>query len=180
MLSAPLNLGQIEATEIYNTLYRLFHRDFVANATMLAQTIYIDPQSHRQDEGKENTFWHLTTRDQKSERRVDGRYVVVKERLTDYARASRIEWVKQIIVNHTNPAVRIFYHQESNEKRSIRLYLWAYEDDFVVILQKLGKSSSFLVTSFYVDNGGKRDTYQQRYTRYKNGEVPELLGCEWF
>lgn len=180
MLSAPLNLGQIEATQICDFLYRFFHRDFVASRAMLNRTIYIDPQSQRLDDGKEKTFWHLTTRDQERQVRVGGRYEMVKERLTDYRRAERIEWVKQIIANHTHDAVRIFYHQESNPKRDIRLYLWAYQHDFVVILQKLGRSSSFLVTSFYVDNDRKRDSYQQRYNRYQTGVAPELQGCEWF
>ncbi|MCB5195705.1 hypothetical protein [Deefgea salmonis] len=180
MLSAPLNLGQVEATQICEFLYQLFHRDFVACRTMLNRTIYIDPQSQRQDEGKENTFWHLITRDHERQVRVDGRYQTVKERLTDYRRAERIEWVKQIIANHTDPAVRIFYHQETNQKRNIRLYLWAYENDFVVILQKLGRSSSFLVTSFYVDHHSKRADYEQRFARYQAGTAQELHGCEWF
>ena len=100
-------------------------------------------------------------------------------RYTDFDRASRLEWVKQILTNHTDDSVKAFYHRENNKKKNIRLYLWAHEEDFVVILQKLGRSTSFLVTSFYITHTGKRRDYQQRYENYINTD-DDLEGCEWF
>ncbi|HDR9061242.1 hypothetical protein KDX16_24785 [Burkholderia vietnamiensis] len=175
-----LNLNTIDATKIIDYLYQIFHRDFVATQTFLNGTIWIDPKSSRKENGKEATFWHLTTRNTKVISKQGNQNVEVIERLPDYRRSERLEWVRIIIEGHDDPRVRCFYHQESNEKRSIRLYLWAYQHDFVVILQKLGKSSSFLVTSFYVDHERKRDDYQKRYNAYINGAAPELAGCEWF
>ncbi len=96
--------------------------------------------------------------------------ILKRKRNTDYARSERIEWVKQILENHDHASIKLFYHQESNSKRDIRLYLWAYQHDFVVILQKLGRGCSFLVTSFYLDDGGKRRDYERRFCRYKNKE----------
>jgi len=181
MLSEPLQLGKVDATKIIDFLYAFFHHDFVANKAYLNKSIYIDPRSNRLEEGKELDFWHLTTRENKRQVREGNRWVWISEgRFTDYARSERIEWVKQILENHDNASVRLFYHRESNAKRDIRLYLWAYEHDFVVILQKLGRSSSFLVTSFYLDDGGKRRDYERRYCSYKNREIRELDGCEWF
>lgn len=175
-----LNLGKVEATAIIDFLYSIFHRDFVAQRTNLAGSIWIDPESHRLDDGKEQSFWHLTTRSNEVPSRVNGRTVMVKERLTDYRRCERLEWVKLIVDNHTSSNVHCFYHRESNVKKSIRLYLWAHQHDFVVILQKLGKSRSVLVTSFYVDHQGKREEYARRHKRYNSGNDPELAGCEWF
>ncbi len=181
MLSEPLQLGKVDATKIIDFLYAFFHRDFVANKAYLNKSIYIDPRSNRLEEGKELDFWHLTTRENKRQVREGNRWIWISEgRFTDYARSERIEWVKQILENHDNASVRLFYHRESNAKRNIRLYLWAHEDDFVVILQKLGRSSSFLVTSFYLDDGGKRRDYERRYCSYKNRENRELDGGEWF
>ena len=181
MLSEPLQLGKIDATKMIDYLYAFFHRDFVANKTYLNKSIYIDPRSNRLDEGKELDFWHLTTRENKRQVREGNRWVWISEgRFTDYARSERIEWVKQILENHDHSSIKLFYHRESNPKRDIRLYLWAYEEDFVVILQKLGRSSSFLVTSFYLDDGGKRKDYERRYCRYRDKEIRELDGCEWF
>jgi hypothetical protein len=180
MLSEPIQLNKIAATEIIEFLYGIFHRDFVANKTYLANTVYINPRSHRKDKGKELDFWHLTSREQtevvwENKRRI----TKVIGRYPDFARASRLEWVKQILTQHDHPSIKVFYHRETNKNRDIRLYLWAYEHDFVVILQKLGKSDSFLVTSFYVDHDGKKMDYQARYLNYRNGDK-DLQNCEWF
>lgn len=180
MLSEPIDLSRIDATQIIDVLYGLFHRDFVAERTYLANSIYIDPRSNRKDEGKELDFWHLTTRENKElvwengqrVRRSNGRY-------PDFPRASRIEWVKQILTNHDHECIKFFYHRETTGNRSIRLYLWAHEEDFVVILQKLGRSDSFLVTSFFVDHSGKRKDFEARFQNYLQGD-PNLQGCEWF
>lgn len=180
MLTDPINLGQIDATKIIDYLYDIFHRDFVANRTYLADTIYINPRSHRKDEGKEVDFWHLTTREEKEKIwennkpvwRVTGRY-------PDFGRASRLEWVKQILTQHDHEAIKLFYHRETNKKRNIRLYLWAHEHDFVVILQKLGRTDSFLVTSFYITHDKKRREYDARHQNYVNGDN-SLNNCEWF
>lgn len=181
MLSSPLDLSKIDATKIFDVLYQIFHRDFVANKTFLADRIYINPKSSDLDDGKEKVFWHLTSRENKEEYWENG----VKKyrslgRYPDFRRAERIEWVKQIIENYNHEKIKLFYHRESNKKRDIRLYLWAYEDDFVVILQKLGKSESFLVTSFYIDHKGKQKDYQKRFEYYQNGDDEELKNCEWF
>ena len=60
------------------------------------------------------------------------------------------------------------------------MYLWAFENDFVVILQKLGNSSSYLVTSFYIDNQRKRDVFQTKHDDYNNKIDGRLNNCEWF
>ena len=175
-----LNLNRIDAASIMDVLYQVFHRDFVAQRTRLAGTIWIDPQSRRIEEGKEQTFWHLTSRKETYSKKEGGRIVTVTERLPDLRRSERLEWVKLILDNYSQISVRYFYHQESNIKRDVRLYLWAHQHDFVVILQKLGRSSSFLVTSFYVDHQRKREEYQRRYTCYTARSQAELHGCEWF
>lgn len=180
MLTSPLNLGSVDAAQLFEYLYGFFHRDFVARQTWLNCNIWIDPQCHRMEDGKEKTFWHLTSREQKMFVKQGNRYVPVKERLPDFRRSERIEWVRQIIENHNHAVVRCFYHKETTGSRPIRFYLWAYNHDFVVILQKLGKSSSFLVTSFYIDQPSKRQDYTVRYQRYINKSVAELASCEWF
>jgi hypothetical protein len=72
----------------------------------------------------------------------------------------------------------MFYYFESSGK--IRLYLWAFEVDFIVILQKLGSSSSYLVTSFYIDKNYNKNIYTKRYEAYKNQKDINLKSCEWF
>lgn len=181
MLSEPLQLGKVDTSKIIDFLYTFFHRDFVTNKTYLNQSIYIDPRSDRLDEGKEQVFWHLTTRENKRQVRQENRWVWKSDgRFPDYARSERIEWVKQILVSHDHPSIKLFYHRENNAKRNIRLYLWAHQHDFVVILQKLGRNSSFLVTSFHLSDTGKCKEYERRFSLYKDKQIKELEGCEWF
>lgn len=180
MLSAPLSFSGIDAGKLFEFLYSFFHRDFVKNKTYL-EKIYIDPQSHKKDENKELSFWHLTSRTQKVPVKHGNRWTISFERLPDLSRSERIEWVRQIITNHTSNQIKVFYHQETKRNNKIlRLYLWAYNENFVVILQKLGKSSSFLVTSFFVDRKDKERDYESRYQIYLNRRNPNLIGCEWF
>ena len=70
--------------------------------------------------------------------------------------------------------------KETKGKKQVRLYLWAHEYDFVVIVQKLGASDAFLVTSFYITEIYKRDSYTKWHDEYIKGIHPELQYCEWF
>lgn len=155
-----------QADEIIEFLYTIFKNDFINTTCHLASTIYIDPQSHKKREGKEEIFWHVVTRKERGTRKLD------------VPRASRIKWIKPIILNHSYDKIKLFYYFEDTGK--IRLYLWAFEVDFVVILQKLGASSSYLVTSFYIDNQKKRDVFERKFKDYQDKKDIRLSGCEWF
>ena len=180
VFSDMIDLDEIEVTEFFDVLYEYFCEDFIDVKTYLNKSIYINPKSHKKDDGKELVFWHLTTRETKVQKKVGNRWIVEKERLTDYRRAERLLWIKLIIENHFIDDIKMFYHKETNIKKDIRLYLWLEEYDFVVILQKLGKSSSYLVTSFYIDRDGKRKEYKKRYNNYITKSDVKLKNCEWF
>jgi len=171
MLGEILNLGAMDASLIFDNLYKIFSRDFVEQKIYLKGKIWIDPQSHRRDNGKEAIFWHLVTKKDRKSTDKNDRYL-------DYDRASRLCWIRPIIENPVHDCIKAFYHKETNEK--LRLYLWAKEHDFVVIIQKLGKRSAFLVTSFYVDHIGKRKSYQDRLEYYQSGVDEDLNSCNWF
>ncbi|MFW2590666.1 hypothetical protein ACN5PC_01960 [Aliarcobacter butzleri] len=182
MFSKIIDLDSIEITELFEVLYEYFCEDFIDNKTYLNSNIYINPRTYKKDKetGKEIDFWHLTTRENTYTKKEGKKFIKVKERLPDYRRSERLRWIKKIIENHTIDDIKLFYHQESNEHKDIRLYLWLEDYDFVVILQKLGKSSSFLVTSFYIDRDGKREEYLKRYDNYISKTDESLKDCEWF
>lgn len=177
MLSEIIELNKIDATNIFPHLYGIFCRDFVATPAMLGGTLHVDPQSKRKSDGCEDTFWHLTTR---TDYKQSQKSQAAPTRYPDMARGARLEWVRQIIDSPTHDCVCMFYFQENNPKRDIRLYLWAWDHDFVVILQKLGKSKTFLVTSFHLDNDSKVKAYYTRNEEYIAGTNPALKDCEWF
>lgn len=169
MFSTTLDLSaHTSLDEIFDALYEVFQRDFIEQRTYLNEIVYINPHHQGVMDGKEETFWHIVTR--KNDK--------TKVREFDAARAQRIEWVKRIIDNHIHTEVKCFYYFE--EDRKIRFYLWAHNHDFLVILQKLGATESYIVTSFFIDNDRKRDKTQKKFEDYIAKKDSRLMGCEWF
>lgn len=164
LIDIPLN------DSTYDFLYHFFVRDFIKTRTCLNGVIYINPRSNIKEDGKEKVFWHLVTSDQY----INGE----KQRLLDTFRAERLHWVKLMIDQFTHESIKMFYYIEENNK--IRLYLWAYEKDFVVILQKLGNKDAYLVTSFCIKYAKKRADFKKRHEDYMNKKNKRLNGCEWF
>lgn len=155
--------------EMIDFLYAIFEKDFVNDKTFLANKIEIDPISKDKSDGKEKIFWHVVTKENPKN----------KKREFDAHRASRIKWIKRMILNHDHNEIKLFYHYE-NKQKVVRLYLWAENKDFIVIIQKLGKSSSHLVTSFYIEKNYNRDVYGKRYQNYMSKRDINLKECEWF
>jgi hypothetical protein len=180
MLPSALDLSGQIAPDVFDFLYPLFERDFVHGDTYIANAIYVDPKGQGVRDGKEEVFWHITTRGFKNRIKRGNQFVVIKGRSFDPDRASRIEWIKPMLMNHTHSDIKLFYRKETAGKRPIRLYLWAHRRDFVIILQKLGKSSSFLVTCFYITETYKRLSYQKWHNEYTTGVHQDLVNCEWF
>lgn len=158
-----------DESKIIDFLYEIFKNDFIENRTLLASKIYIDPISNDKSDGKEKIFWHITTKENSKS----------KKREFDKERASRISWIKKIILNYNNNEIKFFYHYE-NKQKVIRLYLWVHQKDFIVIIQKLGNSSSHLVTSFYIDKHYNKNIYEKRYQKYIAKNDLNLNNCEWF
>lgn len=180
MLNAPLNLTGMSEPDVYDYLYQFFKRDFIESKAHIAKTIYVDPKGQGMREGKEEVFWHITTRTQTKTVKRGKQMVKLISRPYDPERAARIEWIKPLLLNHEHQDVKLFYRKESKGKQPIRLYFWAHQNDFVVIVQKLGTSDAFLVTSFYITETYKRASYDKWYNEYVQGNKPELHGCEWF
>lgn len=167
MFSEIIDFGDCcEDTKKIDFLYEIFKNEFIDVDVHLNGTIYIDPKTHDKEDDKEKIFWHIITRKDRDVRNFD------------IPRACRIKWIKPIILNFLSENIKLFYYYEDNRK--IRLYLWAFQNDFVVILQKLGNSSSYLVTSFYIDNQRKKDIFEKKYKDYNDKIDLRLNGCEWF
>ncbi len=151
--------------EMVELAYQQFKQDFLDTPLYLANSLYIDPlQPPGRPNQKEQIFWHLIIRENKEHRRV-----------FDPKRACRIGWIRQIILDYEKPHVKLFYYQD----KKIRLYLWLYDFDFVVILQKSHKiETAFIVTGFYIDENDNKKTYGDRYKAYNNDL--KLKSCAWF
>ena len=151
--------------------YEIFCQDFIQSQCFL-NTILITPKCHNKLQKEnleiEESFWHIISR-----KNANLRYF-------DEQRAKRIQWVRRIINDYNKPHIKMFYFYESDGR--IRLYLWLYAHDFVVILEKITtkNNTAFIVTSFYVDNDKKRQSFARKYNDYINRVDLRLMGCEWF
>jgi hypothetical protein len=181
LFTAPLDLSHFSSdTAAFDHLYGFFKRDFIDQKTYLSGSIYVDPKGQGMKNGREEVFWHITTRDQVKRIRQGNRIVPIKTRPIDPDRASRLAWVRPMLLNYAHSDIKLFYRKETKGKKAIRLYLWAHQHDFVVIVQKLGASDVFLVTSFYITEGYKRASYAKWDLEYTSGVNQDLQGCEWF
>jgi len=100
-------------------LYEIFCRDFKRDL------IYFQGQPLRLKRypisgGKEATFWHLT-----SEGSVES------QRTPDLRRCERIPWLRSIIEQADDPALKVWHNERRGERRAC---LWLEEESYIVVL----------------------------------------------
>lgn len=132
--------------------YNHFHETFLRNKPKFrGDPVFVDLRQDP-DTGREEGFYHLTTRGKGNERKAE------------IQRATKILWVDCLIDNYQADGVRYWEYLEGGNRT--RHYIWAEEQDFVVILEE--KSRGFyLVTGFVTDNGWKRKDLARKYKNRK-------------
>jgi hypothetical protein len=132
------------------TVYDCFENDFVVSKPALyglPVIIRIDPK----EDNKEYSYWHVTH---------EGK--VEQERIFAPRRCERIAWIRAIIENINDPAVKIWNYKEG--KGNIRTYIWLENYDYVVVLEKSrNQRTYFLVTAFYIDGNSTQRSLQRKY-----------------
>lgn len=153
--------------ENLDILYRYFEDDFITDTTTLNNQYDIEIDTLSTKKNKPKIFWHVITRDKEVRVRRGRTRQIKKIRKFDENRAKRIRWIKYLIVNFDKVDRNIlsFFYEETEGKNrgKLRLYIWAKDHDYVVIIEKLNSNSSFLVTAFYIDEKYNKKTYQDRY-----------------
>lgn len=101
-------------------VYSIFYGDFIAFHPMFEEMpVRITKQLI---DGKERNFWHLIQEGPIEELRTP-----------DLRRCERISWIRPIIENAEDPAVKKW---TKNVGRKTRKLLWLEEADFLVVLEK--------------------------------------------
>jgi hypothetical protein len=142
--------------EILSRLYSVFEEDFKnGKPTFDGLPVWWDRRC-RADDLHEEGFWHLITKD---DDRKTG------DRIPDFPRAQRLKWCRAVIDNCSAPDVIVFDYAERRGR--VRTYLWLYQCDYVVILEKVvrrGKPLAFmLLTAFPLDGKSRRRAMQKKY-----------------
>ncbi len=168
-LPPELNLDGL-AEKIFPALYVVFDRDFKKSQPSFESLRVIPdmrklPNSMNYEEG----FWHLTSKDEEivTYERGQKKFTKTGNRLIDYARAERLPWCRQVIVNSNDSEIIVWNFKENSGK--IRTYLWLKNFDYVIVLEKNPMRSGGmifrLITAFYTGHGSKKKDLESRFAK---------------
>ncbi len=134
---------------------KVFYQDFVDNPLKIRDLkvkVITAQANHLEFDGYPETFVHLITRKNNTNRRV-----------FDPFRANKIHWIKPILLNHNQNEIKFFKYKEGSGR--IRDYYWFKDGDFLVIMEKI-TPDYLIITSFNIDNRRNRKHYEKRYLNY--------------
>ena len=131
-------------------VYDVFERDFVLSKPLF-QGQRLGLKRHPFDQGKEVTFWHMTSEGDRE-----------AERLPDLRRCERIGWVRAIIEHSDDPLVKAWENQRGSESR---LCLWLEQHEYLVVLAKR-RSYTLPWTAYTVTKPHQKRKQQKDYERY--------------
>lgn len=132
-------------------VYSHFRVDFVDSTPVFDSTPF-KLKRHPMDQGKEATFWHLTT---------TGKDEATREH--DLRRCERIRWPRAIIENAEKTVdIKIWEEKVKGDKRVL---LWFERLSYLVVLSKR-KGYFLLWTAYPVDYGHSRRKLNARYEKY--------------
>lgn len=133
----------------YELLYAIFYDNFIANKTYHRGKYVGFPRII--ENGKERIFWHLTTRDDKTQ----------EARYPDLRRSERLPWLKPMIEVEPNTDVLTWEYTESDN--SVKIYIWLRNHDYVAIIRKFKNGALILVTAFWVEYPSARRKLMKKY-----------------
>ncbi len=151
----------------YEEVYEIFKNDFLNKSKQLyfnSKEVRIKFQPKVDD--KEQTFFHITSHDGQS----------ASNRVYDYRRCERIQWVRQFIENYfcNNQKCNCtgIHNWVQPFKNTYRTYIWCESKRFVVILEERSKYY-LLITAFYVNerNVKKVNELSSNCKKYINSEI---------
>lgn len=137
-----------------DAIYRIFCRDFVDSKPLFrGQRLAL--KRHPVVDGKEATFWHMT-----SEGSVES------ERTPDFRRCERIRWPRPVIENEQDSVLKVWSEKQRGETR---IYLWLETEGYLAVLAER-KGYTLPWTAFYIERQHQRDKYTKRWRRNTSGE----------
>jgi len=141
-------------------VYEIFERDFKQSRPHYHnRPITYDS---RIEEGKEATFWHITSEGETE-----------NQRIPDLRRCERIRWPRPIIEHYTDEVIRCWTDIRGNVRRrnERRIVLWFYNEDFVVVLADRGRYV-LLWTAYCVSRNHTRRKLMKGYEEYQKRQTP--------
>ncbi|TAF12190.1 MAG: hypothetical protein EAZ77_00385 [Nostocales cyanobacterium] len=138
--------------EVYlEAIYSIFKTDFIDSKPNF-KGIRFSLKRHPLFQDKEATFWHVTSEGSQE-----------TERIPDFRRCERIRWLRPIIENAEDPAIKLWENDRKGEKR---ICLWLEAEEYLVILAKR-EEYVLLWTAYLVTQAHRKRKLQKEYEAYK-------------
>jgi hypothetical protein len=160
MTNTPLWLPELVLFNDFNgnwetyidAIYQYFKDDLIDNqAYFKSLRVSIRKQPPYQE--KHFSFWHVTSTGEKEE-----------ERIPDFRRCERIRWIRPIIENADDPAVKVWENQRRDGKR---ICLWLESQNYLVVLSPR-QDYVLLLTAYTTDYERTRRKLWQEYNNYQS------------
>ncbi len=100
-------------------VYRYFKVDFIDSKPKFGGRI-VQLKRYPLFQGKEVTFWHITSEGKEEDKRIP-----------EIGRCEKIRWPRPLIEHCDNQEIRCWPNKHGGEKRIV---LWLYDYDYVVVL----------------------------------------------
>ncbi|MDR3476608.1 MAG: hypothetical protein P4M14_01075 [Gammaproteobacteria bacterium] len=141
----------------FDLLHEIFHRDFISSPVCY-EGHKVRQYSYELEDGKEKSFWHLTTRE-------DGQGGV---RLPDLRRSERLPWLKNIIENASHSDILTWESTEGDGV--IKIYVWLKDHDYVAIMKKPRQGALILLTAHWLEYPNAKKKLMKKYNS-RNGKA---------
>lgn len=150
-----------EWSQYIEAVYAYFRADFLDSQARYGKKA-IRLKRHPLLDGKEATFWHITSEGKEEDKRVP-----------DLRRCERIRWPRPVIENHNHKSIRCWSNTRTSAGRrnERRIVLWLYDDDYVVVLADRGRYA-LLWTAYYVSWAHTRRKLLREYDEYMKRQTP--------
>lgn len=131
-------------------VYEIFTEEFVRNRPLFRGT-RLALKKHPMSEGKEATFWHMTS-EGKDE----------KTRLPDLRRLERIKWPSFLVNNSEHPYLKVW---ENTRGTKTNVLIMHEDESYVVILRK---GNGYLIpwTAYLIEHEWRKKKFLREYEEY--------------
>jgi hypothetical protein len=144
-----LRSGHPNDVAFVEACYAFFRTDFVEDSPQF-RTARMGLKRLPIREGKEATFYHMTTTGNDEANRA-----------LDVDRSERIRWARPIIENETDTDLRVWTERVRGENR---IHLWHHAEDYVVVISE--RHGYFVPwTAFFVNYANYRIKLERRWRR---------------
>lgn len=143
-----------------NLIHAVYRHDFTQNDLYFNGKM-ICRNSIPGDNGWDQLFWHLISRDDSTE-----------GRLIDYSRCARIAWSRYILMECVNNCALIkIWAKYYDKTKKYRIYIWCEKFDYIIVLEKRNTFYQF-ITAFITDKTYKQKQFNNEYNIWSKTKTP--------